>query len=62
VALGECLVVGGIVVDEEFRRSFQRGRRMAALHDLRLSRVDLLLGLKVPPHIVREIVDHANST
>jgi hypothetical protein len=50
------------VVDEEFRRSFQRGRRMAALHDLRLSRVDLLLGLKVPPHIVREIVDHANST
>lgn len=30
------------------------------LHDLRHSCVTLLLGLKVPPHIVQAIVGHAN--
>ncbi|MDX6251292.1 MAG: hypothetical protein QOF10_4652 [Kribbellaceae bacterium] len=33
---------------------------MAALHDLRHRCVSLLLGLKVPPHIVQAIVGHAN--
>jgi integrase len=57
--------IGTPIEPDNLRRSWYPLRAAAGLngvrlHDLRHSCVTLLLGLKVPPHIVREIVGHAN--
>jgi integrase len=48
---------------DNLRRSWERIKRAAGvqlrLHDLRHTRVTLLLDLGVPPHIVREIAGHS---
>jgi len=58
-------VRGTAIEPDNIRRSWYPLREAAGLdgmrfHDLRHSCVTLLLGLKVPPHIVRDIVGHTN--
>ncbi|WP_350279300.1 tyrosine-type recombinase/integrase [Kribbella sp. HUAS MG21] len=57
--------IGTPIEPDNLRRSWYPLRTAAGLdgvrlHDLRHSCVTLLLGLKVPPHIVQAIVGHAN--
>ncbi|GAA1572551.1 site-specific integrase [Kribbella karoonensis] len=57
--------IGTPIEPDNLRRNWYPVRTAAGLdgvrlHDLRHSCVTLLLGLKVPPHIVQAIVGHAN--